>query len=165
MNAVFLGGGSLRLLPIFRGIFAKAPDFFRNGEIRLVDLKLERAEAVGKLILACPEYESVGCNVVWTDKLEEVLPGTDVLYLTMAARSNPTDIQSHFLSNRYGLHSSDNLSVNGAFLSLRLGRTIFDIAKKMEQYCPDALMLIFPNPVAVYSPLVNTHTKIRALGI
>ena len=165
MNAVFLGGGSLRLLPIFRGIFAKAPDFFRNGEIRLVDLKLERAEAVGKLILACPEYESVGCNVVWTDKLEEVLPGTDVLYLTMAARSNPTDIQSHFLSNRYGLHSSDNLSVNGAFLSLRLGRTIFDIAKKMEQYCPDALMLIFPNPVAVYSHLVNTHTKIRALGI
>ena len=165
MNAVFLGGGSLRLLPIFRGIFAKAPEFFRNGEIRLVDLKVERAEAVGKLILACPEYEAVGCKVIWTDKLEDVLPGTDVLYLTMAARSNPTDTQSFFLSNRYGLHSSDNLSVNGAFLSLRLGRIIFDIAKKMEKFCPDALMLIFPNPIAVYSHLVNTHTKIKALGI
>lgn len=165
MNAVFLGGGSLRLLPIFRGIFAKAPEYFRNGEIRLVDLKVERAEAVGKLILACPEYETVGCKVVWTDKLEEVLPGTDVLYLTMAARSNPTDTQSFFLSNRYGLHSSDNLSVSGAFLSLRLGRIIFDIAKKMEKFCPDALMLIFPNPIAVYSHLVNTHTKIKALGI
>ena len=33
MNAVFLGGGSLRLLPIFRGIFSQVPEFFKNGEI------------------------------------------------------------------------------------------------------------------------------------
>ncbi|MBO4647240.1 MAG: hypothetical protein J5806_03690 [Lentisphaeria bacterium] len=61
--------------------------------------------------------------------------------------------------------ASDNLSVTGAFLSLRLGRTILDIARKMERHCPRAMMLIFPNPVAVYSHLVNTHTRIRALDI
>ena len=65
----------------------------------------------------------------------------------------------------YGYHASDNLSVNGAFLSLRIGRVIFNIAQAMEKCCPDALMLIFSNPVAVYSHLVNTRTKIRALGI
>ena len=165
MNAVFLGGGSLRLLPIFRGIFSQVPEFFKNGEIRLVDRKLERAEAVGKLIMACPEYEQVNCKVVWTDQLESVLPGTDLLYLTMAARREPSESQSVFISNRYNYYSSDNLSINGAFLSLRIGRTIFEIAKKMEVYCPNALMLIFPNPVSVYAHLVNTHTKIRALGI
>ena len=94
MNAVFLGGGSLRLLPLFRGFFSKAPEFFRNGEIRLVDLKPERAEAVGKLILTCPEYENVRCKVIWTDNIDEALPGADVMYLTMAARSDPTDTQS-----------------------------------------------------------------------
>ena len=101
MNAVFLGGGSLRLLPIFRGIFSQVPEFFKNGEIRLVDRKLERAEAVGKLIMACPEYEQVNCKVVWTDQLESVLPGTDILYLTMAARRDPSNSQSVFISNHY----------------------------------------------------------------
>ena len=165
MNVVFLGGGSIRLLPLIRGIFSASPGAFQNGAIRLVDRELDRAEAVGKLILACPEYEQVGCQVVWTDDLDSVLPGTDVVYLTMAAKREPSESQSWFLGNRYGFVAGDNLSVAGAFLSLRLGRTILNIARKMERHCPGALMLIFPNPVAVYSHLVNTQTRIRALGI
>ena len=151
MNVTFLGGGSLRILPLIRGIFAVSPAAFQNGEIRLVDRELSRAEAVGKLILACPEYAKAECRVVWSDDLDSVLPGTDIMYLTMGARREPSWSESFFLGNRYGFITTDNLSVNGAFLSLRLGRTILDIARKMEQYCPNALMLIFPNPVAVYS--------------
>ena len=165
MNAVFIGGGSLRLLPLLRGVFANSPECFRNGEIRLVDREASRAEAVGKLLSACPEYRNVNCRVRWSDDLEACLPGADVLYLTMGARSEPTYSQSMFISNRYGFFSTDNLSVNGAFLSLRLGRTVLSIARQMEKHCPKALMLIFANPVAVYSHLVNTHTRIRALGI
>ena len=37
MKAAFIGGGSLRLLPIFRGIFHKTPEVFLDGEIRLID--------------------------------------------------------------------------------------------------------------------------------
>ena len=43
MNVVFLGGGSLRLLPLIRGIFSASPDVFRNGTIRLVDREVARA--------------------------------------------------------------------------------------------------------------------------
>jgi alpha-galactosidase/6-phospho-beta-glucosidase family protein len=165
MKVTFIGGGSLRLLPILRGIFSEVPEFFRNGEVRLMDLSLERAEAVGKMILACPEYNNVNCQVIWTDDLDSSLKDIDVLYLTMAACSEPSTMQSKIVGDRYGYYASDNLSVQGAFLSLRLGRTIYDIARKLEKHSPDALMLIFPNPVAVYSHLVNTHTKIKALGI
>ena len=165
MKVIFLGGGSLRLLPIIRGILAQVPEFPGNLEICLVDRDLARAEAVGKLILACPELAKHRCKVLWSGDLDTSLPGTDIVYLTMGARCQPTHSQALFLANKYNFIYTDNLSINGAFLSLRLGRTIFGIAKKMEKYCPDAMMLIFPNPVAVYSHLVNTHTKIRALGI
>lgn len=165
MKAAFIGGGSLRLLPIFRGIFHECPEIFRNGEIRLIDLKLERAEAVAKLIKACPEYQNVQCKVVATTNMDEGLTGIDVLYLTMAARREPTETLAKFLACEYGYFSSDQLTVNGAFLSLRLGGLILDIAKKLEKLSPKALMLIFPNPVAVYSCMVNRFTKIKALGI
>lgn len=165
MKATFLGGGSLRLLPILRGVFMQEPDVFRNGEIRLVDRKIERAQAVGALLAACPEYRNVGCKICWTDNLDEALDGIDVLYLTMGARREPTEALSTYAAQEYGYFSSDQLSVNGAFLSLRLGGFILEVARKMEKHCPDALMLIFPNPVSVYSCMVNTYTKIQALGI
>ena len=166
MKAAFIGGGSLRLLPIFRGIFASAPQIFENGEIRLIDLYKDRAEAVARLVQACPEFAAVkNCKVIVADGLDDGLPGIDLLYVTMAARRDPTESLALYLGLKYNYHSSDQLSINGAFLSLRLGFTILNFARKMEQLCPNALMLLFPNPVSVYSHMVNTYTKIRALGI
>ena len=165
MKAAFIGGGSLRLLPIFRGIFQKTPEVFRDGEIRLIDLKLERAEAVAKMVAACPEYQNVKCKIVTTTDVDAGLEGVDILYLTMAAVREPTESQALILGKEYGYISSDQLSINGAFLSLRLGGFILSLAKKLEKLSPNALMLIFPNPVAVYSCMVNRFTKIKALGI
>lgn len=165
MKATFIGGGSLRLLPILRAVFQTEPEVFRNGEIRLADRQLDRAEAVGRLLAACPEYQKVSCRIVCTEDLDAALKDTDVLYVTMGATSEPVETQAKFLAYKYGYFSSDQLSVNGAFLSLRLGGFILELARKLERLSPKALMLIFANPVAVYSNMVNMHTKIRALGI
>lgn len=165
MKAAFIGGGSLRLLPIFRAIFQDSPEVFRNGEIRLIDRVVERAEAVARLVQACPEYQEVNCKVIVSDNIDEGLKDIDVLYLTMAAVREPSETQANFLAREYGYISSDQLSINGAFLSLRLGSFILSLARKLEKISPKALMLIFPNPVAVYSCLVNKYTSIKALGI
>ena len=165
MKAAFIGGGSLRLLPIFRGIFHECPEVFRNGEIRLIDLKLDRAEAVAKLLAACPEYQNIQCKIVATTDVDAGLKDIDVLYLTMAAMREPTETLAKEIAFEHGYYSSDQLTVNGAFLSLRLGGLILDLARKLENVSPNALMLIFPNPVSVYSNMVNRFTKIKALGI
>lgn len=166
MKIGFLGGGSLRLLPIIRSCMADCPENFHNGEIRLIDLQQERSEAVARLIQAAPEFAPIkNCKVSCPDNLDDGLKELDVMYLTMSARKNPTETLALFNSLDYGYFSNDQLTINGAFLSMKLGFTILNIARKMEKLCPNALMLIFPNPVAVYSCMVNTYTKIRALGI
>ena len=165
MKAAFLGGGSLRLLPVLRGVMGEAPEVFHDGEIRLFDKHKERAEAVAKLIAASPEYRNAACKITCPAEIDEALEGIDVLYLTMGARREPSETLAAFAAQEHGYYSSDQLSINGAFLSLRLGDTILGIAKKMERLCPEALMLIFANPVAVYSCMVNNYTKIKALGI
>ncbi|MCS7181018.1 MAG: hypothetical protein NZ891_06685 [bacterium] len=60
---------------------------------------------------------------------------------------------------------SDNISFNGAFLALKGGPIILDIVKKMEKYCPNAILANFVNPIGVLSALVNNYTKIKCLGI
>lgn len=164
MNIVFLGGGSLRILPIVRALL-QTPEVFDGGSIRLVDLKLERAEAVGRFIQRCPEYRNVRCKVVWTNNLDCALDGADLFYLTTAIEKEPSDTFALQASCEYGYLHSDQLSINGAFLSARAGGMVINFARKMEKYCPDAIMMIFANPVAVYSAAVNNYTKIKALGI
>ncbi len=164
MKTIYLGGGSLRLIPVLRGTFKASPESFIGGEIHLVDINLRAAQAVKNLLERSPEFPR-DCKVFATDNVDEALPGCDVLYITMAAERPPMNTQAMLLSDEYGYMSSDQLSVHGAFLAARIGGLIFSLAKKLEKYSPDAIMLIFANPVAIYSAMVNNHTKVRALGI
>ena len=80
MNVVFVGGGSLRLLPILRGVFKHHKGVFENGEIRLCDLNLSKAELVGRMIMKTPEYRELsGSEIRWGDNLDEMLKGADLL--------------------------------------------------------------------------------------
>jgi hypothetical protein len=45
------------------------------------------------------------------------------------------------------------------------GTIVLGIARQMEKHCPQAWLFDYANPVAVYSGIVNNHTRIRALGI
>jgi alpha-galactosidase/6-phospho-beta-glucosidase family protein len=164
MNITFIGGGSLRILPIIRALLDNRA-LFEGGSIRLVDLQLERAEAVGRMIMRCPEFRHVKCQVLWTADLERGLEGADILYVTMAIEREPSQTLVGRLSNEYGMWTSDQLSANGAFLAARGGGAILKFARTMERCSPDGLMLIFANPVPVYSSMVNNHTRIKALGI
>jgi alpha-galactosidase/6-phospho-beta-glucosidase family protein len=164
MNIAFIGGGSLRILPIVRSLLEQQR-ILNGGSIRLIDLKLDRAQAVGRMIMRCPEFKNSNCRVTWTDQLGTGLDGADILYVTMEILREPSNTLAARLSVEKGFLVSDQLSINGAFHAMRGGGMILSFARAMEKYCPHAMMLIFANPVSVYSGLVNLYTKIKALGI
>jgi 6-phospho-beta-glucosidase len=136
-----------------------------GGEIRLVDFNLPRVETVGRLIMHTPEFAAAGCKIVWTNKLEDALPGADVVSISFPVGSHKVNALSDQTCARHGLFGSDQLSVSGAFRAVTGGTIVFDIARQMEKHCPKAWLFDYANPVAVYSGIVNNHTKIRALGI
>ena len=164
MNVVFVGGGSYRTLPIVRGAMAEKA-VLRNGKIWLVDLNLGRAETVGRLIMRTPEFVGSGCHVQWTRNLDRALPGADMVSISFPVGSSLVCRLSEQACRRHGFHGSDQLSLSGAFRSLTGGAIILDIAKRMEKHCPGAWLVDHANPVAVYSGLVNNHTRIKALGL
>ena len=164
MVATFVGGGSLRLIPVLREVFAEAPEAFRDGEIRLADTRLEAAEAVAALLRRTPEFPE-GCRVAVTDSVEKALEGTGALYVTMAAGTSALGMQATLLCAEAGLPVSDQLSVNGAFYAAHLGKTVFGFARSLKRLSPGARMLVFANPVAVYAAAACSHAGVDALGI
>jgi alpha-galactosidase/6-phospho-beta-glucosidase family protein len=164
MLVVFVGGGSFRTLPIVRAAL-RTPQVFSPGGIRLVDLNLARAETVGRMIQKTPEYLANPCAISWGTDLDRALDGADAVSVTMPVGSPEVCRLSDQASMARGFISSDQLSVSGAFRSLTGGAVLLDIARRMERRCPTALLVNFVNPVAVYSGMVNNHTRVRALGI
>ncbi len=163
MTITFLGGGSPMNLPIVRSALAERK-ILPGGEVRLVDKVLSRAEKVGRMIMRCPEYAGSDCRVTWGKDLDRALEGADLLYVTMSIGSLRHELASRECRLK-GFICSDQLSIPGAFKALMRGPLLLDFARKMEKRCPKATMLIFCNPVAVYSGMVNNHTKIRAMGL
>jgi len=112
-----------------------------------------------------PEFAASGCKVMWTDKLDEALPGADVVSISFPVGSHKVNTLSEQACASHGLFGSDQISASGAFRAVTGGTVVLGIARQMEKHCPDAWLLDYANPVAVYSGMVNNHTKIRALGI
>lgn len=166
MKVTFIGGGSLRLLPILRGMAQVCPQVFEDSELRFFDLAKERAEANIVLLKHCPEFKFVkNCRLVCPETLDDALKNIDICYITMGIRTQPQSILAGYASLDSGINSSDQLSITGAFYALKLGRIVYGIAEKLKKYSPHALMLIFANPVAIYSSMIERFLGIRALGI
>ncbi|MCD6407527.1 hypothetical protein J7L87_00550 [bacterium] len=163
MKAVFIGGGAHRHLPIIRS--ALGFGVFDDGEIFLYDLREDRAEAMARMIEKTPEYRKHKCKISYKGTLEEALDGADFVSVVLLAGSLYSFIAGENVSLEYGFLASDNITLNGAFLALKGAPIIMEIAKKMEKYCPDAILIDFANPVAVLSGAVNKYTKIKALGV
>ncbi len=164
MKAVFVGGGSLRLMGILRQAMS-VPGLFDDGEINLYDLDARRSEVIGRMLMKTPEFSKISCKIVWNTSLEKALEGADMVGVIMMAGSPMSYRFGGEICLKNGFIASDNVSPNGAFLALKGGPIVLDIARKMEKLCPDAWLLDFANPVAVLSGIVNHHTKIKALGV
>ncbi len=164
MKAVFVGGGSHRYLAIIRSALAE-PGVFDNGEIYLYDLNVERAKVVEALAKTTPEFKRAGCRITSGNDLPAALQGADVVTVVLLAGSPKSFRLGDEPSLRHGFISSDNLSVNGAFLAAKGVPIVLGIARQMEKYCPNAILLDFANPVAVLAAAVTRHTRIQAYGV
>lgn len=164
MKVTFIGGGSYRILPIVRSALAVSPAL-HGGEINLFDFNVSRAEAMGRMIMRSPEYANTDCKITWGTGIEAALDGADLVKIGFPVGDPAATAYGNYASHKYGFMSSDQMSAMGAFLALQGGPIILDYARMMERLCPQAWLIIFANPVAVYSGMVNNHTKIHSLGI
>lgn len=62
------------------------------------------------------------------------------------------------IPERYGVEQAigDTLGPGGVFRGLRTIPTILEIARDMEDVCPDALLLNYTNPMAIASAVWGT---------
>ena len=79
----------------------------------------------------------------------------------------PATVIDFDIPKRYGLRQTiaDTVGIGGIFRSLRTIPVLFDIAKDMEEVCPDAWLLNYTNPMASLTGAMLRHTNVKTVGL
>jgi len=138
-----------------------------GSEIALMDINAERLDFANRAVKRIIETGEYPATVTATMDRAEALKDADFVIITILIGS--TDVWRHDIEipMRYGvdINVGDTRGVAGIFRALRTIPVLVDIARDMERYCPNALMLNYTNPMAMLCRAISHETDINVTGL
>lgn len=162
----FIGAGSIGFTrTLVRDILTF--DRLRDAELVLMDIDPERLEFAERSVRRIIELGKYPATVRTTMSRAEALQGADVVMVTILAGGVQVWRHDIEIPKRYGIdiNVGDTRGPSGIFRALRTIPEMVAIAKDMERYCPDALMLNYTNPMAMLCRAIQLTSTIQLTGL
>lgn len=123
----------------------------------------ETEEAVKELVAFSGQEFEVTAHIDY----KEALPGTDYLFNTIATGGYERWKSDIEVSTKHGVLQSvgDTIGPGGIIRALRTIPVILDVAKTMEEICPDAWIINYANPEGAICLALQKYTKIKNFGL
>lgn len=119
--------------------------------LALMDIDPERLDAIRRAVERIVQEGKYPARVVATMDRVEALKGADGVITTILQGN--CDVWQHdiLIPKKYGVDTcvGDTRGPSGIFRFLRTVNPILDIARDIEQYCPNAVYLNYTNPMAM----------------
>jgi alpha-galactosidase len=163
----FIGAGSTVFAQTLLGDILSYPEL-AGATIDLFDIDEERlrtSDAVARKVAAAvgarPTIES-------TTERRRALDGADyALSMIQVGGYRPCTVTDFDIPKKYGLRQTigDTLGIGGIMRGLRTIPVLLDIARDMEELCPDVLFLQYSNPMAMNCWALARATRITTVGL
>lgn len=163
-----IGAGSTVFMKNLVGDILSEP-ILKDCEIRLMDIDEKRlatsrvvAERIAAAVNAQPKITAT------TDRRRALEDADYVVLMIQVAGYKPGTVTDFEVPKKHGLRQTiaDTLGVGGIMRGLRTAPVLIDIARDMEELCPNALMLQYVNPMAINCAALSRLTpKIRTVGL
>ncbi|MCC6168363.1 MAG: alpha-galactosidase [Caldilineaceae bacterium] len=138
-----------------------------DATIALMDIDAERLDFAARAVQRIVEMGNYPAQVQPTMNRAEALRDADFVVVTILAGG--LDVWRHDIEipKRYGvdINIGDTRGPAGIFRALRTIPVMLGIARDMERYCPDALMLNYTNPMAMLCRAMQRETSIQLTGL
>ncbi|MGI9277275.1 MAG: alpha-glucosidase/alpha-galactosidase [Endozoicomonas sp.] len=98
----------------------------------------------------------------------EALKGSDYVFNAIQVGGyKPSTVIDFEIPAKYGLRQTigDTLGIGGIFRGLRTVPVMLDIARDMEELCPNAWLLNYTNPMAIITGSLLRATDIKTVGL
>lgn len=167
IQIAYIGGGSRGWAWSFMTDLAMEKQI--AGTIRLYDINHEAAKAnemIGNNLMAredtCGKW-----NFEVKDSLQEVLTGADFVVISILPKTfDEMEVDVH-MPERLGIYQSvgDTAGPGGMMRALRTLPIYVEFAKAIRQYCPEAWVINYTNPMSLcVKTLYEVFPEIKAFG-
>lgn len=171
VKITFLGAGSTVFARNVLGDCMCTPSL-QDAEIALYDIdgkRLEESEVILKAINK--NVNSSRANIktyLGEEERKDALRDADfVVNAIQVGGYEPCTVIDFEIPKKYGLRQTiaDTIGIGGIMRGLRTIPVMRDIARDMEEVCPDALFLNYTNPMSIITGYMQRYTKIKTIGL
>lgn len=136
-------------------------------ELALVDIDPVTLDAVDKLVGKMLEAKKADIPVTATTDRREVLKGAHFVVTTIAVGGRKgwqTDIE---IPRRHGIYQpvGDTAMPGGISRAMRMIPQMLDIARDVEELCPDAHFFNYSNPMTAICRAIRKETGVPVVGL
>jgi alpha-galactosidase len=163
---VFIGAGSAAFgLSMFRDVFSTTD--LAGCTLALVDTNEEALLRMTRLAEVMQERRGTKLTIERTSDRRSALDGAGFVVNAAAIDRNRLWTLDFEVPKKYGIRHTlgENGGPGGLFFTLRTMPLIFDIARDVEELCPDALFINLSNPESRMVLGLSKYTEVRTLGL
>ena len=168
LKITIVGAGSVSFCPI------TVSDILRNPSIQAIELEIVlmdvNPEALTVSRQFCEKLKQQfkpDAIITTTLDLKEALQGADFVVTAIEKDRYHYWSQDFHLPRKYGFRQvyGENGGPGGMFHTLRNLEPMLEIARTMEEVCPEAYLLNYTNPEAKLVSILSRATKIKVVGL
>jgi alpha-galactosidase len=161
-----IGGGSYQWTPKLLIDLVNMPSLV-DAHVVIEDIDPAPIPRMLELVDHIAEVRGIGLHATGTTDQREAVEGADYVVVCISTGALDSMALDISIPERYGIKQSvgDTVGPGGIFRALRNIPVMVDIARDMEQGCPDAWMLNLTNPMTTLTRSVLRETSINAVGL
>ena len=171
IKVTFIGAGSTIFCKNVLGDIMFA-DATHDVDIALYDIDAQRVEDSRLIVEAInKKYNEnrakIKCYVGVENRKEALKDADFVVNAIQVGGYEPCTVIDFEIPKKYGLKQTiaDTLGIGGIFRGLRTIYVMKDIARDMEEVCPNAWLLNYTNPMAIISGYMQRYTNVKTIGL
>jgi alpha-galactosidase/6-phospho-beta-glucosidase family protein len=139
----------------------------RGCTLCLVDSDPVHLEKMTRLARSAAETSGSGTSIESFLDYREALPGADFVVLSFSERNAHYRGIDCRVSERFGIRmcSGDTIGPGGMFRTLREFPKVLEMAKAVEEICPEAWLINYVNPSAIMGIGLMRHSKAKSFAL
>jgi alpha-galactosidase len=166
MKISFIGAGSVvftRNLLKDLSLFQE----FKNLEVALMDIDLERLEVAKKIAEEIKEAKKLDWNIKGYLEMKEAIKGSKYVINTVQIGGKEATYVDFDIPEKYGLKQTigDTHGIGGIMRFLRTAPFFKELVSNIEEYAPDSLLINFTNPMSMNQWYINEISSIKNIGL
>jgi len=140
---------------------------FQDSEIHLMDIDQDRLDTAYGLTRRIIKKLEIKARAYATLDRREALRDASYVLNTIQVGGHEATTVDFDIPEKYGLRQTiaDTHGIGGIFRALRTIPVILDIARDMEELCPNALLINYSNPMAMNVWAVYQTSPIKVVGL